>query len=135
MEQKNNFKLEIYESVDSYVGKIVLPSKIVDENTIFTNLYNIIILDRSGSMGSSLFKIVNHVFPKLFQKLGYKDNEPEITLITFESKVEVFHSTPKEIGKMNIKPQGQTFMQPALWELQTTIKNILKKIKMPLSAS
>ena len=129
MEQKNNFKLEIYESVDSYVGKIVLPSKIVDENTIFTNLYNIIILDRSGSMGSSLFKIVNHVFPKLFQKLGYKDNEPEITLITFESKVEVFHSTPKEIGKMNIKPQGQTFMQPALWELQTTIKNILKKNK------
>ena len=30
---------------------------------------------------------------------------------------------------MNIKPQGQTFMQPALWELQTTIKNILKKNK------
>lgn len=129
MEVKNNLKLEIYDSVDSYVGKIVVPSKIVEENTIFTNLYHIVILDRSGSMGSSIFKIVNHVLPKVFQKLGYKDKEPEITLITFESKVEVFQLTPKEIGKMNIKPQGQTFMKPAILELETTINNILKKNK------
>ena len=61
-------ELEIYPNNAFYLGKIKINEDLIKESSSFLDLETIIILDRSGSMGSSTYDIVKKILPKLFQK-------------------------------------------------------------------
>ena len=118
-----NLKLEVYRSVNNYIGKIVIPDPLVKENISHSKLGTIVVLDRSGSMGSTFFKLINRILPKVFNKLGYYENEPIINLVTFESKVEVYQTTVSGFSKLKISSQGETYMAPAMYKIEEIMTN------------
>ncbi|CAH6420218.1 Hypothetical protein MVR_LOCUS69 [uncultured virus] len=80
---------------------------------------NIVILDRSGSMGQAVKRFYNRVLPALYGRLG-EDNEP-ITVITFDSHTEVFRDTPVQMISRSICCRGSTHMRPAITQLQSIL--------------
>ena len=74
-----NSKVILHKTKCDYVCELVI-NETCSQNT--SSFETIIILDRSGSMGSCTDKLINRVFPIVFRKLNYKDSDT-INLITF----------------------------------------------------
>jgi len=119
-------ELEIYPNNAFYFGKIKINEDLIKESSSFLDLETIIILDRSGSMGSSTYDIVKKILPKLFQKLGYTEKE-KINLITFSNFTEQFEGNYEEISKSNVYCLKETFLLPALRKLYSLIDYSKKK--------
>ena len=119
-------ELEIYPNNAFYLGKIKINEDLIKESSSFLDLETIIILDRSGSMGSSTYDIVKKILPKLFQKLGYTEKEI-INLITFSNFTEQFEGNYEEISKSNVYCLKETFLLPALRKLYSLIDYSKKK--------
>ena len=119
-------ELEIYPNNSFYIGKIKIDDELIKESSSFSDLETIIILDRSGSMGSSTYDIVKKILPKLFQKLGYTEKE-KINLITFSNFTEQFEGNYEEISKSNVYCLKETFLLPALRKLYSLIDYSKKK--------
>ena len=124
MESKE-IKLTLYETTSHYIGKIFLNKQILEPNKLpgnFVSTKTIIILDRSGSMGSFVSFLVNKAIPLALQKLNYSPNQI-IHLITFDSKTETFETTVEELESLKCGPQGCTYMEPAI----TSLTNIISQ--------
>ena len=119
-------ELEIYPNNSFYIGKIKIDDELIKESSSFSDLETIIILDRSGSMGSSTYDIVKKILPKFFQKLGYSEQE-KINLITFSQFTEQFEGNYEEISKSNVCCLKDTFLLPALRKLYSLIEYSKKK--------
>ena len=119
-------ELEIYQNNSFYIGKIKIDDELIKESSSFSDLETIIILDRSGSMGSSTYDIVKKILPKFFQKLGYSEQE-KINLITFSQFTEQFEGNYEEISKSNVYCLKETFLLPALRKLYSLIDYSKKK--------
>ena len=119
-------ELEIYPNNAFYLGKIKINEDLIKESSSFLDLETIIILDRSGSMGSSTYDIVKKILPKFFQKLGYSEQE-KINLITFSQFTEQFEGNYEEISKSNVYCLKETFLLPALRKLYSLIEYSKKK--------
>ena len=117
-------ELEIYPNNAFYLGKIKINEDLIKESSSFLDLETIIILDRSGSMGSSTYDIVKKILPKLFQKLGYTEKE-KINLITFSNFTEQFEGNYEEISKSNVYCLKETFLLPALRKLYSLIDKFI----------
>jgi hypothetical protein len=83
----------------------------------------IIILDRSGSMGSEVPRVINEIIPKSLTKLFY-DNEQVIHIITFDNATEYFCETIKTFRTMEISSKGGTIMEPAIKKLQELLATL-----------
>lgn len=82
--------------------------------------------DRSGSMGDSVGRLINKVFPLLFSNLNY-DLSSQIHLITFDDEVNYYDTKVESLADLMISSGGQTFMAPAVAELQRlfgSLKNL-----------
>ncbi|KAG5668491.1 hypothetical protein PVAND_016430 [Polypedilum vanderplanki] len=88
-----------------------------DNKTKTQNLETVLILDISGSMGSSVNRIITRVLPLFFKKLNYSDSA-RINLITFETSAQYFNMTVKEFQTSNIKDLGSTHINPAIQKLR-----------------
>ena len=118
--------LDLFDNGENYLCKINIPEGISGNCNSQTELSTIIILDCSGSMYNSIYKITKLFLPELFTKLNYKDNQ-QITLITFsnDSEITTYDFSTIRNG-IKIVAEGATYMQPALENL----KNFLEKYNM-----
>lgn len=94
----------------------------------------IIILDRSGSMGSQVERLYNKIIPGVLLSLGYKDDS-EIHVITFDSETQLIKTTVKEMTSYKISCRGCTRMQDAIVMLEKTMAGIDKQSYRVLSIS
>jgi Mg-chelatase subunit ChlD len=122
----SSIELELYPNDSFYIGKIKINDDLIKESSSFLDLETIIILDRSGSMGSTTYDIVKKILPKFFQKLGYSEKE-KINLITFSQFTEQFEGNYEEISKSNVSCLKETFLLPALRKLYSLIDYSKKK--------
>ena len=119
----NDIQLEVYQSLDNYIGKVYISNDLVKQNISHSKLGTIVVLDRSGSMGSTFFKLMNRILPNIFRKLGYHEDSPVISLVTFESKVEVHETTVGGFSKLKLSSQGETYMAPAMYQVEDIMTN------------
>ena len=124
---ENSIELELYPNNSFFIGKILFSENFIKKTISFSDLETIIILDRSGSMGSSTYDIVKKILPKFFQKLGYSEKE-KINLITFSQFTEQFEGNYEEISKSDVHCLSETYLSPALNNLNSllTLSNKLK---------
>lgn len=118
---QNKISINLYPSNDGYIGKIYVPTSVVSNNySSVDNCDTYVILDRSGSMGNSVPRLVNKILPNVFTKLNYKaDNK--IKLITFDEYVDIYNNTISDISKLNIQARGCTYMCTAIDKLNNMI--------------
>lgn len=76
----------------------------------------VVILDRSGSMDQSVYKIVHKILPKFFENLSY-DPDTTVHLIAFESTTKVHKIKVGDFKDMKMFSAGGTLMAPAVAEL------------------
>lgn len=112
MAQSNPIELKIYRLLNEFLGCIVLR----EHHQITKKVETVIILDRSGSMGSSVQKLVNSVLPKFFSKLTY-DSETVFNLIAFESQTVLHKIKIGALPSVQMVDGGCTFMSPAVKKL------------------
>ncbi|CAF4880464.1 unnamed protein product [Rotaria sp. Silwood1] len=126
----SDLELFLYPNENGFIGKLTLnlsdDSNINESLLSKSNVYTIVILDRSGSMGNSVPRFVNEILPLIFKSLNY-DNNDIITLITFDSTPNKYTIPIKQLADYKIKCQGQTFMAPGITMLTQFIRNELPK--------
>jgi len=122
----DTLNLELFNNNDeNYLCKINNPFTISSSSS--SDITTIVILDRSGSMTSSMEIITHSFLPRLFTELNYKDNQP-IILITFDNTSVMETYDFSEIKKgIDVIPQGCTYMKPALESLKILLENNLNK--------
>ena len=125
---ESSLTMNVYESIDNYIGKISIAPSLFEKNTSFDDLTTIIVLDTSGSMGLTLQRIVNKILPMSFSKLQYKDDN-EIKLVLFNSTTKEYKKTVKELSSFKIQPMGLSYLTPAIQEIEKIIQGTIDNNK------
>ncbi|XP_037027479.1 uncharacterized protein LOC119068126 [Bradysia coprophila] len=111
-------KLEIFPLDDGYICSMNVDIR--DECVASLKqrlLQTVIILDRSGSMGQSVHRVVNEMLPIFFKRLHYSPDDI-IHLITFDSVCELLTQRVDDFGKLPINCRGCTNMTLAVHKFQ-----------------
>ena len=115
-EEKNNeYTIKIHKAKVGYVAELFL--KEIKDKAI-NDIDIILIVDRSGSMGSSYTKIFKEIIPEFLEKLNYPENKI-VHFITFEDSVEYRQLTKENF--LNPKKEealGCTYMAGVFKELE-----------------
>lgn len=99
---------------DAYICSINVDNSDGDDKSSKQRLLQtVIILDRSGSMGQSVHRVVNELLPQFFKQLQYSP-EDTIHLITFDSVCELLTKRVDDFGKLPINCRGCTNMTLAV---------------------
>lgn len=126
----SDLELFVYPNENGFIGKLTLDlsykSHTNDNLLSKSNVYTIVVLDRSGSMGDFVPRFVNRILPNIFRILNY-DNNDVITLITFDSTPNKYTMSIQEMKNFKIKCQGQTYMAPGIKTLTDFIRHELPK--------
>ncbi|CAG9800237.1 unnamed protein product [Chironomus riparius] len=122
--EAETYKLDIYPVNDEFLASIDTSS---NQNVEQKNVETVVILDRSGSMGGSVVKIIRKILPKFFEILKY-DPEQVINLIAFESRTVVHKIKIKDFHTYKMFSAGGTVMAPAVTELRTLFEEFKEKI-------
>jgi len=80
------------------------------------------IVDRSGSMGQNVDRLMNKVIPDSMLNLGYK-NTHIANIITFDSKTEILKKSVNALINSNISSRGVTNMSPVFDHMTNIIHN------------
>jgi hypothetical protein len=103
--------LHLYPTFDGFLGKI----DVIDQGAKQKDsaVDTVVILDRSGSMGSQVARIVNKLLPSVFDKLGYKPDQ-QVTIIAFDDRIQTIVVDVKELPMFRIGSGGSTTMSIAI---------------------
>ena len=85
----------------------------------------IIIVDKSGSMGSSYKEIISRIIPQVLNSLRYENRK--IHLITFASDIEYLYISQFELKKLKPRSNGNTYMAKSYDFLEKILCNSKKK--------
>lgn len=85
----------------------------------------VVILDRSGSMGPNVAKVMNQVLPELFAKLRYTDDDV-IHIIAFDDRIKYTKLKVKELAHQHISARGGTHLAKAVFKLQNLLSSLKK---------
>lgn len=104
--------LKFYPFNDGYLGKINSEKNdVVQEDILYQT---IIVMDRSGSMGPAVERLVQNVFPMSFNDLSYKPDNM-IHLITFGTQSQLHKVKVEDLLQLKtIKAGGGTLMKSAI---------------------
>jgi hypothetical protein len=144
----NSVEMNVYDKIRETFCSINLSQSVIDyqiskqiktitkttKGNDISNLKTIVILDRSGSMGNEVKRIINEILPPLFKNLGYSP-EDKITIITFDSVVEVLNLSVKDMEKYKINCRGMTYMAYAIKELSSILNSKQNKYVRILAIS
>ena len=83
----------------------------------------IFVLDKSGSMGSYVKQILNNVFPRVYDKLGFSESK-NIHFITFDSSTNYYSYNKNDFKNSDINGGGGTYMSSVPGKLSNILKNI-----------
>lgn len=106
--------LKLFPLGDHFMGSVDFDSK---SSNAKSNLQTIVILDKSGSMGNNVKKMINEVLPKFFKNLAYEPKQL-LNLILFDDKAALFRMWVHELTTTRKKCGGVTMMAPAIHELK-----------------
>lgn len=113
--------LKFYKSFDGYLAKLNIPENVVANSSTNSkekpNMY--ILLDRSGSMGQNVHRLTHDIIPMMLTKLGYTNEQ--ITLITFDTSIEVYKKTITELKTEPLHSRGLTYFAKAILKLSEII--------------
>lgn len=116
-------ELKIYPFDGEFIASIDLKGDVpIKSNACET----VVILDRSGSMSGSVYKIVHTILPKFFENLEY-DPEASFHLIAFESATVLHTIKIGELKDFKMHSAGGTFMSPAVMKLRELFEDFNKK--------
>ena len=125
------FEIKLHKTFDGYLGKLTIDESFFKSNKLSNDSQNgnsfdtIVILDRSGSMGSDVGRIVNNILSGVFNSLNY--DKTIINLITFDSVVNQYFLDINGLINAKIYSQGCTQMHPVVDLLYKSITNCDKK--------
>lgn len=112
MSTKGQYIVDLYPLDKEYVGEVTIDEGVHNEATN-SLCQTIIIMDRSGSMGNQVSRIINRVLPLFFSKLYYRPANV-IQLITFESNSALHTEEVQRFPSLAIQTGGGTIMSPAV---------------------
>jgi hypothetical protein len=87
-------------------------------------LETILIIDRSGSMGSHYNKVITRFLPLALDLLGYNEHSKKIKLITFDSVAEISDMTVDQMRMHNGQSRGVTNMIMAISYLKAHLLSL-----------
>lgn len=102
-------------------GEFIASFNYKDDNPSTSTLETVIILDRSGSMGNSVQKIVQKVLPEFFYNLQY-DRKTVISLIAFECQTTLHKIMIGDLNRNTMRCAGGTNMAGAVENLERLFK-------------
>ncbi|KAJ6637003.1 hypothetical protein Bhyg_09729 [Pseudolycoriella hygida] len=117
---RNCFQMELHPMADGYICSLNIDKDaeyFSQKSNISNSVETVIILDRSGSMGNSVPKIVNEVLPIFFRKLHYQPDDI-VHLITFDSYCELFTKRVSEFRNLPLNSRGCTNMTLGIKEFR-----------------
>lgn len=93
------------------------------KTSLTSNCEFIFVLDKSGSMGSYVKQILNNVFPRVYDKLGFSESK-NIHFITFDSSTNYYSYNKNDFKNSDINGGGGTSMSSVPGKLSNILKNI-----------
>ena len=107
--------VNVYPSFEGeYLVKLTIPDK-DPFNKLKGSCETICIVDRSGSMGQQVARIINVILPQVLTDLGYSNEK--IKIFMFDDKINIFDNTINEMCRYKIFAGGGTYMTKAIAEL------------------
>ncbi|XP_070490118.1 uncharacterized protein [Chironomus tepperi] len=122
---ENPHKISLYPLAGEYIATIDYqpPNRSITCQSIET----VVILDRSGSMGQSVFRIGTKILPLFFQKLNYDIND-KIHLITFDNVAEYQYLEINELPNLvNFQARGGTYMSVGIQTFHEIMRQLTEK--------
>jgi hypothetical protein len=107
-------EMNLYPLDGQYVAQINVPNGAVSTSHFKTE--TIIILDRSGSMGDAVERIVRQVLPKFFKNLQCQEND-SFHLIAFDDEVEYYEVKINELSTFDMYARDGTYMYETIQKL------------------
>lgn len=137
-------KFTFHKSFDGYLAKLNIPESVVKKSQTSQPDF-VVLLDRSGSMGQNVNRIITKILPKTLEKLGYKQSDTiHIVLYNYPDeesykKQNYYHSgnkgaeyvqfQVKELLTSNIGSRGSTNLGPGLRLLPKVFSNLSDKVR------
>ena len=118
-----NLTLDFRKSFDGFFAKINIPEDVIVKGGKTTLPDIILIVDRSGSMGQHVARLVNTILPNMLMKLGYSAKDV-VTLITFDSSGEYIKTSIEGLPKCNVSARGSTFFSKGLEKLSEHVRQM-----------
>lgn len=102
--------LNLYPTNNEIIGYCESENNVIEKDALYQT---IIVMDRSGSMGSEAERLVQIIFPLFLKKLSYQPSNL-IHLITFDTVSELNEVSVDELAELNISARGSTLMKDAV---------------------
>ena len=121
-----NQSMSVYPAADGFIAQFnVVETEIKKEN--FSNgLEMIVILDRSGSMGQNVRRLVQTIIPQSLTNLGFAGTD-KIHLITFDSELDYHYISVNNLQTCPIQARGVTKMASAILKLDNLLSTMIDK--------
>ena len=104
------------------VLKVEIKNNLGKSSNFSSDCEFIFVLDKSGSMGNYVKDILTRVFPKVYDKLNFKEDK-KINLLTFESYVTIYTYNKNDFKNSTLSGGGSTYMSQIPTELEKILKN------------
>lgn len=107
-------ELNLYPVDGQYVAELNVPNSSNNSSNLKTE--TVIILDRSGSMGDAVERIVRQVLPKFFMNLQCQASD-SFHLIAFDDEVEYYEVKIDELSNFDMAARDGTYMYETITKL------------------
>lgn len=107
-------ELNLYPVDGQYVAELNVPNSSTNSSNLKTE--TVIILDRSGSMGDAVERIVRQVLPKFFVNLQCQASD-SFHLIAFDDEVEYYEVKIEELSNFDMAARDGTHMYETITKL------------------
>ncbi len=104
------------------VLKVEIKNNLGKSSNFSSDCEFIFVLDKSGSMGNYVNEILTRVFPKVYDKLHFKEDK-KIHLLTFDHNVNSYIYNKKDFKNSSIYGDGGTSMSEIPIELEKILNN------------
>ncbi len=107
-------EMNLYPVDGQYVAELNVPN--TTNNSSHLKTETVIILDRSGSMGDAVERIVRKVLPKFFNNLQYQASE-SFHLIAFDDEIEYYEVKINDLPNFELSARDGTYMYETITKL------------------
>lgn len=107
-------ELNLYPVDGQYVAELNVPNSSNNKSNLKTE--TVIILDRSGSMGDAVERIVKQVLPKFFSNLQCQASD-SFHLIAFDDEIEYYELKVEELSDFDMCARDGTYMYETVTKL------------------
>jgi hypothetical protein len=125
----NELQIKFHKTFDGYLAKINIPPTVVKHSTDNKQPDFVLLVDKSGSMGQNVGRIINKILPQTLKMLGYQDSN-KIHIIAYDNFASYYHTYIKFLTDAKIGASGGTNLAPGLKKLESIISNLSKNIRL-----